>query len=145
MKLKRGQKLCKNCNNINGARSHICKHCNTEFKAGAISKSKPAKFRKPKKYEHINDWTSLKSGDRIKVIGRSGNYYINSDGERQYLTDAGVYTISDIDALGLHVYNGGHGYIYMGPEVPSQVIPNMYRSPHKIVKVNIPTHPKLKI
>lgn len=145
MKLKRGQKLCKNCNGINGARSHICKHCNSEFKAGAISKNKPTKIRKPKKYETISDWTSLKSGDKIKVIGRSGNYYVGSNGERQYLTDAGMYTINDIDGSGLHVYNGGYGYIYMGPEVPSQVIPNMYRSPHKIVKVNIPTHPRLKV
>lgn len=144
MKLKRGQKLCKNCNGINGARSHVCKHCGGEFKAGAIAKNKTAKPRKQKKYEEVSDWTTLRSGDRIKVIGRSGNYYINSTGERQYLTDAGLYTINDIDELGLHVYDGGYGYIYMGPEVPSQVIPNMYRSPHKIVKANIPTHPKLK-
>lgn len=144
MKLKRGQKLCKNCNGINGARSHVCKHCGNEFKAGAVAKNKPAKVRKPKKYEEITDWTSLKAGDKIKVIGRSGNYYLNSEGERQYLTDAGLYTISDVDDLGLHVYDGGYGYIYMGPEVPSQVIPNMYRSPHKIVKANIPTHPRLK-
>lgn len=147
MKLKRGQKLCKNCNGINGARSHVCKHCNAEFKKGETTtnnkKDKPLKTR-VKKYEEITDWTSLKSGDRIKVIGRSGNYYVNSDGERQYLTDAGLYTINDVDALGLHVYNGGYGYIYMGPEVQSQVIPNMYRSPHKIVKANIPTHPRLK-
>jgi hypothetical protein len=145
MKLKRGQKLCKNCNGINGARAHVCKHCNTEFKAGAVSKSKPVKIRKTKKYEEVEDWTSLKAGDRIKVIARSGNYYVKADGERQYLTDGGLYTISDIDSLGLHVYDGGYGYIYMGPEVPSQVIPNMYRSPHKIVKANIPTHPKLKV
>lgn len=144
MKLKRGQKLCKNCNGINGARSHVCKHCGHEFKAGAIAKNKPAKTRKPKKYEEISDWKSLQSGDKIKVVGRSGNYYVNPNGERQYLTDAGIYTIKDIDERGIHVYNGGYGYIYMGPEVPSQVIPNMYRSPHKIVKANIPTHPRLK-
>ena len=148
MKLKRGQKLCKNCNGINGARSHTCKHCNAEFVKGAVTSNnkKPKGLKtRVKKYEEISDWTSLKAGDRIKIIGRSGNYYLNSDGERQYLTDAGVYTVSDIDALGLHVYDGGYGYIYMGPEVPSQTIPNMYRSPHKIVKVNIPNHPKLKV
>jgi hypothetical protein len=143
MKLKRGQKLCKNCNGINGARSRVCKHCNHEFAIGANAKNKPAKIRKIKKYEEV-DWTTLAIGDRVKVIGRSGNYYVNGNGERQYLTDPGAYTIQNIDELGLHVYNGGYGYIYMGPEVPSQVIPNMYRSPHKIVKVNIPDHPRLK-
>lgn len=144
MKLKRGQKLCKNCNGINGARSRVCKHCSHEFAIGANAKNKSPKVRKTKKYEEITDWTSLQSGDRIKVIGRSGNYYVNPNGERQYLTDAGIYTIKDVDSSGLHVYNGGYGYIYMGPEVPSDIIPNMYRSPHKIIKANIPTHPRLK-
>lgn len=145
MKLKRGQKLCKNCNNINGARAHTCKHCNNEFKAASTSKNKSAKIRKFKKYEEINDWKSLKDGDRIKVVGRSGNYYMSQDGERQYLTDAGIYTVKAVDSLGLHVYDGGYGYIYMGPEVPSQVIPNMYRSPHKILRANISNHPKANI
>lgn len=146
MKLKRGQKLCKNCNQTNGARSHTCKHCNHSFKSNdaPISKNKPGKVkkqRKPKKFEEISDWTSLQNGDRIKVIGRSGNYYMGQDGERQYLTDAGLYTVRGVDSLGLHVYDGGYGYIYMGPEVRSDVIPNMYRSPHKIVKANLPVRP----
>lgn len=146
MKLKRGQKLCKNCNQINGARSHTCKHCNHSFKSNdaPVSKNKPGKVkkqRKPKKFEEISDWTSLQNGDRIKVIGRSGNYYMGQDGERQYLTDAGLYTVRGVDSLGLHVYDGGYGYIYMGPEVRSDVIPNMYRSPHKIVKANLPVRP----
>lgn len=143
MKLKRGQKLCKNCNNINGARAHTCKHCNNSFKSGGepVSKNKPVKIKKKKKFEEISDWTSLQDGDRIKVIGRSGNYYVGQDGERQYLTDAGLYTVRGVDSLGLHVYDGGYGYIYMGPEVRSNVIPNMYRSPHKIVKANLPVRP----
>lgn len=138
MKLKRGQKLCKNCNQINGARSYVCKHCNHEFNIGSksTSKNKTVKTRKPKKFEEITDWTNLQNGDRIKVIGRSGNYYLGQDGERQFLTDAGIYTVKGTDALGLHVYSGGYGYIYMGPEIKSDIIPNMYRSPHKIVKVN---------
>lgn len=140
MKVKRGQKLCKHCNGINGARSHTCKHCNTEFVIGANSKSKkPGKIKKPKKFEEIADWKSLSNGDRIKVIGRSGNYYVNDSGEKQYLSDAGVYTVKSHDANGLIVYGneGGWGYIYMGPEIKSDTIPNMYRSPHKIVKTNI--------
>ena len=137
MKLKRGQKLCKNCNNVNGARAHVCKHCNNEFVSNNKSATK-VKKKKVKKYEEITDWHSLNNGDKIKVIGRSGNYYVNEDGERQYLTDAGIYTVQDKDDLGLRVYDGGYGYIYMGPEKKSDTIPNMYRSPHKIVKVNIP-------
>lgn len=137
MKLKRGQKLCKNCNNTNGARSRVCKHCNTEFVAEAVSKSKKSnKTKKPKKYEEVVDWKSLADGDMIKVIGRSGTYYIGESGDKQYMTDAGVYTVKSHDTNGLIVYanDGGWGYIYMGPEKPSDTIPNMFRSPHKIVK-----------
>jgi hypothetical protein len=138
MKVKRGQKLCKNCNNINGARAHVCKHCNHEFVSNSKSKGNKVKKKKFKKYEEITNWQSLNLGDKIKVIGRSGNYYLSENGDRQYLTDAGVYVVQDKDELGLKVYDGGYGYIYMGPETQSKTIPNMYRSPHKIVKVNTP-------
>jgi len=144
MKLKRGQKLCNECNGINGARSYTCKHCGHEFKPRGTAKV-PRRPRKPKKYEEIQDWRDLKSGDRIKVVGRSGTYYINSEGDRQYLTDAGIYTIAGIDDNGIHAHNGGYGYIYMGPEVPSDIIPNVYRSPHKILRANIPKHPKYRV
>lgn len=137
MKLKRGQKLCKNCNNVNGARAHTCKHCNHQFVSNN-KKTSNIKKKKVKKYEEIADWKSLSVGDKIKVIGRSGNYYLGENGDKQYLTDAGVYTVQDKDDLGLRVYDGGYGYIYMGPEIRSSIIPNMYRSPHKIVKVNTP-------
>lgn len=140
MKLKRGQKLCKNCNQINGARAHTCKHCGTEFISKSEAKQGKVRKKKLKKFIEIEDWKALSSGDRIKVIGRSGNYYIGENGERQYMTDAGVYIVKSQDDKGLIVYGseGGFGYIYMGPEKKSDMIPNMYRSPHKIVKVNIP-------
>lgn len=139
MKLKRGQKLCKNCDKINGARAHTCKHCNHEFVPASITKKNKFKTKRPKKYEDV-DWTTLVAGDTIKVIGRSGNYYINDMGERMYLTDAGIYTIFKLDTNGMVVYSrdGGYGYIYMGEEKQSDLIDNMYRSPHKIVKVNVP-------
>jgi hypothetical protein len=138
MKLKRGQKLCKNCNGINGARAHVCKHCNTEFDIAKQSKNK-FKRKKVKKFENI-DWKTLSIGDKIKVIGRSGTYFINSDGERMYMSDPGIYTIQGINETGFVVYSndGGFGYIYMGPEEISTHVPNMYRCPHKILKVNTP-------
>lgn len=138
MKLKRGQKLCKNCNQINGARAYVCKHCNTEFDIRAKG-NKVIKKRKIKKYVPI-EWNTLEKGDRIKVIGRSGNYYINQAGEKTYLSDPGIYTVQGIDEKGITVYasDSGFGYIYMGVEELHKEIPNMYRSPHKIVKVNVP-------
>jgi len=137
MKLKRGQKLCKNCNQINGARAHTCKHCNTEF----VAKQSKNKFKQKKLKKFVDiDWQSLVAGDRIKVVGRSGTYYINSMGEKMYMTDPGIYTIQGIrdDGFVVHSNDGGFGYIYMGKEELSQHVPNMYRSPHKILKVNTP-------
>jgi hypothetical protein len=140
MKLKRGQKLCKNCNQINGARSHSCKHCNHEFVPASITKKNKFKTKRPKRFEEIEDWKSLAIGDTIKVVGRSGNYYVNDMGEKMYMSDAGVYTVFKQDSNGLVVHNtnGGYGYIYMGKEVQSDLIDNMYRSPHKLIKVNMP-------
>ena len=143
MKPKRGQKLCKKCNNINGARAHTCKHCNEPFVSKTQSKITKVKKKKPKIYETISDWKSLEKGTRIKVIARSGNYYVGSNGDRQYMSDAGIYTIQAHDNNGLIVHGteGGYGYIYMGPELQCESLPNMYRSPHKIVKVNLPVRP----
>ena len=139
MKLKRGQKLCKNCNNINGARAHTCKHCNSEFVSASITKKNKFKTKRPKKYEEI-DWKDLSTGDTIKVIGRSGNYYVNSMGERMYMSDAGIYTVVSKDSNGLivHTTEGGYGYIYMGEEIQSTLMDNMFRSPHKLMRVKTP-------
>ena len=137
MKLKRGQKLCGNCNQINGARAYVCKHCNTAFeirnkKTGVVKK-------RIKRFENV-DWATLEVGDKIRIFGRSGNYFVNSAGEKTYLSDPGIYTIFNKDDNGLIVNDkgGAFGYIYMGEEKPHHDIPNMYRSPHKIVKVNTP-------
>lgn len=137
MKLKRGQKLCKNCNKINGARAYICKHCNTEFQIGINAKNK-FKRKRIKKFEDI-DWQSIEKGTRIKVLSRSGTYYINQDGDKQYMSDPGIYTIVEKQHNGLLVHSKeGYSFIYMGPEKKSPLMPNMYNAPHKIMKVNVP-------
>ena len=143
MKLSRGQKLCKSCNQINGARSHVCKHCQVQFISSSTGAKLKTKSKKIKKYETIANWKDLHKGDIIKVIGRSGNYYVNDMGEKTYLSDPGNYTVQRTDYNGLVVYSnfGGFGYIYMGKEKQSDLIDNLYRSPHNIVKVNLPLHP----
>lgn len=142
VKPKRGQKLCKNCNNINGARSYVCKHCNHEF-ISKPAKNKFKKFKKKnKKYLKI-DWKSLVRGDKIKVFKGGGNYYVNDMGEKVYMSRPGVYTIHTVDDNGLIVYSnqqGGFGYIYMGKEVMSSTVENLYRSSHKIAKLNLPNN-----
>ena len=138
-KPKRGQKLCKNCNQINGARSHVCKHCNHEFVA--VTTKTKFKKKKHKKYLKVN-WKELQRGDRIKVFKSGGNYYLNDLGEKTYMSRPGIYTVQSHDENGLIVYSnkhGGFGYIYMGEEVQSNVVKNLYRSKHKIAKLNLPS------
>ena len=135
MKLKRGQKLCTKCNNINGARAFTCKHCGEGFEVR--TKGSSIKKKRVKKLESI-DWHDIDNGTRIKVMGRSGTYYINQAGERQYMSDPGIYTVVGKDSNGLRVYGkSGYTYVYMGPEKKSPLMDNMYNAPHKIMKVNV--------
>lgn len=133
MKLKRGQKLCKSCNNINGARAYICKHCNKEFEVRGDVVKKIKIKRKKKGFEKSTDWKTIKKGDVIYVKGRTGNYYIGYDGDKTYTTDKGVYTVAEIKDNGLLVYGKrGYTYIYMGDKRKSQYLDNMYQAPHRI-------------
>lgn len=138
MKLKRGQKLCNNCNNINGARARTCKHCNNEFEIRGDVLKKIHKKRKNKNFSTV-DWKSLNRGDIIYVNGRSGNYFLNSDGTRTYTTDKGVYTVIDIKDEGLFAYGKrGNTFIYMGEEKQSKHLSTMFQSPHKIYIKKMP-------
>jgi len=139
MKLKRGQKLCKNCNGINGARSHVCKHCNKAFEVRGDTVQRMRIKRKKKGFEKSTDWKTINKGDVIYINGRTGNYYIGQDGNRTYTTDKGVYTVADIKDNGLFVYGKrGYTYIYMGEERKSQYLDNMFQAPHKIYLKKIP-------
>ena len=133
MKLKRGQKLCKNCNNINGARAYICKHCNKEFEIRGNNVKSTKVKRKKKGFTKSIDWKTIGRGDVIYVKGRTGNYYIGQDGDKTYTTDKGVYTVAEIKDNGLLVYGKrGYTYIYMGNERKSQYLDNMFQAPHRI-------------
>jgi len=135
MKLKRGQKLCRKCNQINGTRAYQCKHCGESFEIR--SRGSKIKKKRVKKLESIS-WSDIEVGQRIKVMGRSGTYYLNEHGDKTYMSDPGIYTIIGKDANGLRVYGkSGYTYIYMGPEKKSSLLDNLYNAPHKIMKVNV--------
>ena len=135
MKTKRGQKLCSKCNNVNGARAYTCKYCNEPFEVRA--KGSKIKKKRIKKLEYI-DWKELEIGQRIKVMGRSGTYYVSENGDKTYMSDPGIYNVVGKDTTGLRVYGkSGYTYIYMGPEKKSSLLDNMFNAPHKIMKVNV--------
>lgn len=131
MKLKRGQKLCKKCNNINGARARVCKHCNVEFDVRGDFNDK-VKRKRNKNLVSV-DWKNLHTGDEIYFRGRSGTYVLNKDGTKDYNTDKGVYKVVDIKDNGFVAYGKrGHTFFYMAEEKQSKWLPSIYNAPHKI-------------
>ena len=128
-------KICPDCQEQCHARLSSCKKCGFVFYK--------------KKNHLIEDWKKLKIGDHIRVIGRSGSYYVRENGERIYFTDAGIYNIKDIAKDGLVVIgvgknSHGFGFIYMGHEKKSRLLDSVYNSPHKLASVSFKKKESLK-
>ena len=138
MKHKRGQKACKTCDQVNGARAYACKKCGEPFvmKDGRIRYGKGV----------IGDWRTLVPGDHFKIKARSGNYYYKDNGDRHYWSRPGsVYRVVELQEEGISAYGiggkgfWGHIYIYMGPEKPSPIgLRCMGSAPSKLVRVKNP-------
>ena len=127
-KIKRGQKLCSNCGTINGVRAFVCKNCEAEFKM--------KKGRKRPRRKEVEDFKTLERGDTIRVVGGSGPYHTDREGEKTYLVDRGKYTVISTDHQGIQVYGpNGYGYLYMGKICPSELIDTITKAPCKILKV----------
>ena len=138
---KRGQKVCESCSQINGARAYNCKKCGHPFKMknGAVRYSK-----KP-----IKDWTTLEEGDCIRILKRSGDYYIKENGDKHHWARSGGYRVAKltidnenknhgIGCYGLTNYNSGYHWFYMGPERQQENSSMCFKSPHKIVRIKDP-------
>lgn len=138
---KRGQKVCKACDQINGARAYTCKKCGEPFKMknGAIRYGK-----KP-----MEDWTTLKEGDCIRTLSRSGDYYYKQNGDRIYWTGAGKFRVKEltfddekqtygIACYGLTNKNGGYHWLYMGKERRIEDSDISFHAPHKVVRIKDP-------
>jgi hypothetical protein len=90
--------------------------------------------------KRIDDFKSLSKGDWIKVVGGSGPYHTDRDGERTYLVERGKYRVEDTDNLGIHAYGKtGYNYLYMGERCASPMLDSITRSPCKILLLkNVP-------
>lgn len=126
---KRGQKECPECQHINGVRSYNCKGCDYEF---PMKKRRKGKRRIP-----VGNWKTLRVGDKVRVVGGSGSYYIEPrTQERIYMSERGTYTIFGKDHQGLKTYgDGGYAYLYMGERSKSKVCDSIFRRPHKLLLI----------
>ena len=97
----------------------------------------------------MEDWTTLKAGDCIRVLSRSGDYYIKQNGDKVHWSKPGNYIVKDITVddvnnnNGISVYgltnrNSGYHWLYMGREKQSEESPRQFNSPHKVVRIKDP-------
>ena len=121
-KRKRGQKICENCGEVNGVRAYECKKCEYPFKM--------KKGRRTPKKKRVEDHTTLGKGDVIRVVGGSGSYQTDYNGERTYLVDRGKYVVQQTDSQGIYAYgNTGFNYLYMGKSCPSPLLDSITKAP----------------
>ena len=135
MKLKRGQKLCKECGETSGARAKVCKHCGAPFEVRTDPTVRMKRLRSKAKRKGLveADWRALKPGQAIHFNGRSGAYWLNGDGTKEYTTDKGVYKVVTILDKGFGAY-GKKGYTFFDMSTgQSSMIPMLYNSPYKIM------------
>lgn len=131
---KRGQKVCSECGCVNGVRAYECKECDYPFKM--------KKYRKGHKKKQVEDHTTLSKGDLIRVVGGSGSYHTDYNGERTYLIDRGKYVVEHTDSQGIHAYNNtGYNYLYMGKSCPSPLLDSITKAPCKIILLQGASHP----
>ena len=97
--------------------------------------------RTPKK-KRVEDHTTLNKGDVIRVVGGSGSYHTDYNGERTYLIDRGKYTVQQTDSQGIYAYgNTGFNYLYMGKTCPSPLLDTITKAPCKIILLKGASHP----
>ena len=129
----KGQKKCPECGVVNGARAYQCKECDYAF---------PNKYGRKRYNKPVSNWNELKRGDCFRVVGGSGSYYESPEtGERTYMSSKGKYKVHSITRDGIVAYgigknNTGCQFIYMGVHKQSNLVDNMYNSPHKLVRIN---------
>ena len=135
IKLQRGQKLCKNCEQPNASRQRECKWCGTAF----ISKNTKLKGE-------IKEWRSLEKGDCFRVVNGSGPYYTLAQdgedgkaGEKVSMGHRGSYKVDKILDVGILSFgiskkNKGMAFIYMGKDGLERKT-GIHRCSHRIIKL----------
>jgi hypothetical protein len=81
----------------------------------------------------VTDWRELKPGQEVHYNGRSGSYWLNGDGTKDYTTDKGVYKVVTVLDKGFGAY-GPTGYTFFDMSTGrSNVCSMLYNSPYKIL------------
>jgi hypothetical protein len=86
------------------------------------------------KNKQVEDHTTLHRGDLIRVVGGSGSYYEDKEGDKHYFTDRGKYTVYEIHKDYI-LARGSYGTtcLYMGKKRRSKLLDSIWDAPHKIL------------
>ena len=160
----KGQRFCESCETYtNGVRSTHCSNCKREFIKkikqvvdGVEKKKNKCKncgydFKINQEFKTNCNWKELNEGDYIKVFSGSGPYYVNSDGERDYMGYKGYFVVKQVLDEGLLVrkvklkkihgrntpISSSVAFIYMGETRRSDVLDSITKSKHNIRKVKV--------
>ena len=122
--MRKGIKVCKSCGTENGVRAYECKQCDAAFEM--------RRKRRGVRKKDVSDWTTLKRGDVVRVVGRSGPYYEDDNGDRTYLLSNTIYTIYKLTDDGI-VAHGKYGYefIYCG-QIKEGLVSSITQAPAKL-------------
>lgn len=130
-------KSCPKCNNKVHARKSSCP-CGYSFYTTKAERQK------------IDNWKNLKPGDKIKSIKNNGPYWENPETkEKSYIGSYGEFVVEDVGPNYITCYEIGKvrnvkgrivncsemHTLYMGLFQKSDLCDNLYRCPHKIIRV----------
>jgi hypothetical protein len=104
-------------------------------------------FYKKKRKKTIEDWQSLKKGDIIRSVYGNGPYWEDPNTqEKQYMGSYGKFIVDEVGSdyircyevvhRGIRTYTGTH-VLYMGNCKKSELCDNVYKCPHKLVRVSL--------
>jgi hypothetical protein len=132
----KGSKTCPKCSAACGPRSFSCKSCGESFIVKGETKTPKVKITRKKKpkLQKVVDWTSLPLGTKFKLSGSSGPYWVDSQGQRTYTTQKGIYEVYSIlkDGIMSLTKEGSFNFVYMGDTKASPNVPNLTREAHRI-------------
>lgn len=86
------------------------------------------------KYKRVEDFRTLRRGNRIKIHQGGGPYYELADKSRVRLVEKGFATVDSVLRNGITVYekNGGYAFLYMGRKKKSPIFDSVRLVPCKI-------------
>lgn len=131
----RGKKVCPHCEAIKAARSRFCE-CGYNFMTKTLEPKEGEQLEAKTFTPDGFDWMELNSGDKIEVLG-GGDYYIDKNQTRQYLTPRGYYTVVKKNDNGIMAY-GEEGFSFLGMSYGKSIhFDTIIKTPHFLRKTDV--------